>query len=421
MNPGMPPSPAADDVPPPSTKLGKWGGRVRVGLVLIAIGALALGFRSLLYHRALSLAPKPSEAPPMTVRVQPLVSETVSSALTYSGPVKELEKAELSFRVGGTITGLHRVKGPDGMEHAIHEGDIVTPETVLASLDTADFVRDRDVAAEKLATAGAYLAQQESEASLALLEFRRVEQLWKSNATSISNLDTAKTKQVSTALAVAGARRDRESARIALAQAEANISYCTLKSPFRQGTVAARFVDVGQRVTANQKSFLLLDLSSVVIGFGVPDTLVGSLVLGQKVDVLCDALPGRRFQAVVHKIASAADQQTRTYPIEVRVDNQPGLKPGMIATVEFRKEVKAYLLPLTAVVPDSRDANYRVFRVVERDGKSVAEAVPVRFDNVLDNRVELRLDPRSLLKPGDRVVSTGTHRLHDGQPVQVEP
>ncbi|MFM8932229.1 MAG: hypothetical protein ACKOS8_10175, partial [Gemmataceae bacterium] len=112
---------------------------------------------------------------------------------------------------------------------------------------------------------------------------------------------------------------------------------------------------------------------------------------------------------------------TRTYPIEVRVDNQTGLKPGMIATVEFRKEVKAYLLPLTAVVPDSREANYRVFRVVEREGKSVAEIVPVWFDNVLDNRVAVSLDATALLKPGDRVVSTGTHRLHEGQPVQVEP
>ncbi len=421
MNPGTRALPAGDGASPSLGKPGKWKYRLVAALVLIGIGALALGFRSLLYHRALSLAPKPSEAPPLTVRVQPLVSETVSSALTYSGPVKELEKAELSFRVGGTITGLHRVVGPDGKEHAIHEGDLVTPETILASLDTADYVRDRNVAAEKVATAEAYLAQLESEASLALLEFRRVEQLWKSNATSISNLDTAKTKQVSTALAVAGAKRDRESARIALAQAEANIAYCTLKSPFRQGTVAARFVDVGQRVTANQKSFLLLDLSSVVIGFGVPDTLVGALRLGQTVDVFCDALPGSRFQAIVHKIASAADQQTRTYPIEVRVDNQPGLKPGMIATVEFRKEVNSYLLPLTAVVPAAREATYQVFRVVERDGKSIAESVPVRFDNVLDNRVAVRLDATTLLKPGDRVVSTGTHRLHDGQAVQVEP
>ncbi|MFM8932577.1 MAG: efflux RND transporter periplasmic adaptor subunit, partial [Gemmataceae bacterium] len=243
MNPGTRALPAGDGTP--LGRRGKWSQRLLAASVLLGIGALALGFRSILYHRALSLAPKPSEAPPLTVRVQPLVSETVSSALTYSGPVKELEKAELSFRVGGTITGLHRVAGPDGKEHAIHEGDLVNQETILASLDTADFVRDRDVAAEKLATAGAYLAQQESEASLALLEFRRVEQLWKSNATSISSLDTAKTKQVSTALAVAGARRDRESARISLAQAEADISYCTIKSPFRQGTVAARFVDVG--------------------------------------------------------------------------------------------------------------------------------------------------------------------------------
>jgi RND family efflux transporter MFP subunit len=389
-------------------------------LALVVVSAVAMSGRYLLAERAKSLAVKPVAAPPVTVRIHELAPEVVESAVTYSGAVKECEKAEISFRVGGTIEKMYRLAGPDGKLHAVHEGDTVSSETALAELDQADFQRERDSATEKLATAEARSAQLESEASLALLEFRRIEQLFKRNSVSVSELDTARTKQVSSSLAATAARRDIESGKIALAQANANLSYCMLRSPFKRGTIAARFVDFGQRVTANQKAFLILDLSSVVVAFGVPDTLVGHLQIGQKVDVYSDAIPGQRFQSVIHKINSAADPQTRTYEVEVRIDEPKGLRPGMIATVEFRREVRANLLPVTAIVPTSPGGSYSVYRIGEEKGRKVVQTVPVHFDDVLDNRVSVKLDANSALKTGDRVVTTGTHRLHDGQAVQVE-
>jgi multidrug efflux pump subunit AcrA (membrane-fusion protein) len=45
--------------------------------------------------------------------------------------------------------------------------------------------------------------------------------------------------------------------------------------------------------------------------------------------------------------------------------------------------------------------------------------VPVEFDAVLDNRVAVRDGGPDGLKPGDRVVATGIHRLHDGEAVLV--
>jgi hypothetical protein len=81
--------------------------------------------------------------------------------------------------------------------------------------------------------------------------------------------------------------------------------------------VSARYVDAGQQVTANQKVFLVLDLTRVVIAFAVSDTLVGRLALGQQVELTCDALPAEHFRGVVHKIGSTADSETRTFAVEV--------------------------------------------------------------------------------------------------------
>jgi multidrug efflux pump subunit AcrA (membrane-fusion protein) len=121
----------------------------------------------------------------------------------------------------------------------------------------------------------------------------------------------------------------------------------------------------------------------------------------------------------MHKVPSTADSKTRAYPIEVRVDDPVGLKPGMVATVVFRKEARAYLLPLTSVAPGEQPRSTSVYRLEDDGGRSVVRQVPLRFDDVLDNKIAVRVDSPSGLRPGDRVVAFGVHRLHDGLAVHV--
>ncbi len=99
---------------------------------------------------------------PVSVRVVEVRDEVVASGVRYSAVVKELNKAELSFRVGGTVEFLHQVEGPGGKMRPIHEGDTLKQGEVIARLDPADFRRDRDAAASQLATARAKLAEAES-------------------------------------------------------------------------------------------------------------------------------------------------------------------------------------------------------------------------------------------------------------------
>ncbi|HVX12213.1 MAG TPA: efflux RND transporter periplasmic adaptor subunit [Pirellulales bacterium] len=395
--------------------------RATVSLVALnVVAVVALAGRTWLAARTATLAVKPAPAMPTTVRVAVLAPEVVVSGLRYSAAVKEVGRAELSFRVGGTIEDFHRLSGPGGRQRPIHAGDRVAKGTALAWLDTADHRRESAVAAEKLAIAQARLAQLETQSGLAQIELHRTEQLVDRGAATDAELDTARSRQLSMAAAVAGARRDVESARIGLEQAEANLAYCTLVSPIDEGTVAERYIDAGERVAANEPVFLILDLSSVVIAFGVPDTLVSRLALGQEMEVTCEALPGQQLRGVIHKIGSAADPHTHTYAVEVRIDEPQGLRPGMIATVLLEREVRAHLLPLTAIVPRTDTGAYDVFRVTEEGDQTVARRVPVEFDDVVDNRVTIKVGEKASLRPGDRIIATGTHRLYDGQPVAVE-
>jgi multidrug efflux pump subunit AcrA (membrane-fusion protein) len=63
---------------------------------------------------------------------------------------------------------------------------------------------------------------------------------------------------------------------------------------------------------------------------------------------------------------------------------------------------------------------YDVFRVMEEGGRSFVHRTPVEFDDVIDNQVTVNVGDGTSLKPGDRVVVTGTHRLYDGQQIVVE-
>ena len=155
--------------------------------ILALVAAAAWAGRSWLLGRMRSSEAAP--AAPATVRVVTLEPETVVSALHYSAAVKEFEKAELSFRKGGTVESLLQVAGPDGQMHRVHEGDRVPRGSVLARLDPADYRRDRDEAAEKLASAEATLAKDEADSELARNNLRRAEELAPSGAIGKEDLD----------------------------------------------------------------------------------------------------------------------------------------------------------------------------------------------------------------------------------------
>ena len=208
--------------------------------ILALVAAAAWAGRSWLVDRIRSSEAAPAVPAPATVRVVTLAPEVVVSALHYSAAVKEFEKAELSFRQGGTVESLLQVAGPDGQMHRIHEGDRVPRGSVLARLDPADYRRDRDEAAETLAKDEAQLAKDDASSELSRNNLRRAEELASSGGISKEEVDSRRQTVKMSEAAVAGDRRDVESARIKLQQAEANLAYCTLTAPFAEGTVAAR-------------------------------------------------------------------------------------------------------------------------------------------------------------------------------------
>jgi multidrug efflux system membrane fusion protein len=356
---------------------------------------------------------------PIAVRTGRLTPETLSRAIRYSGSVKEWQRVDLSFRVGGVVSELLRVPRPGSGDRDLQEGDRFPKGTVLARLDPTDYKLERDLAAERLAQAENKLGNARAEADNASREYERSRRLLGSSVISQSDYDTARTKYVSTEETAKAAVREVGAARVQLAQAETNLGYCTLVMPYANGTVAARTVETGERIPAGQKVLQIIDLSSVRIAFGVSDTVVGRLTMGATVLVTTDALPDERFYGLITRIAPTADAQTRTYLVEVRIAEPRGLRQGMIATAVLAQDVTATLLPMVAITREGTTGRLVAFKAVRDGNQIIARACPVELAGVVDNRAALRLGNPGGLGLDDEIVLAGAPRLYDGAVLKV--
>ena len=220
--------------------------------------------------------------------------------------------------------------------------------------------------------------------------------------------------------AVAGvqsARSRTSGARSNVEQATVALGDIYLKAPM-DGVILTRSVEVGAQVGPGTVGFAMADTHHVLVTFGVPDILVRDLKLGQRLDIKCEALPGRTFEGTVRTIAPEADADSRVYKVEVRVDNSKDmLKVGMIASLDLvdKEDTPRSIIavPLGALMPnkDQEDA-YQVF--VIKDNKAKLRDVTVGRAN--GDMMEIT----SGLEEGEQIVTEGGNRVNDGQTVKVK-
>lgn len=148
----------------------------------------------------------------------------------------------------------------------------------------------------------------------------------------------------------------------------------------------------------------------------VPERFVNLVKVGQVAPVSVDAYPGRQFPGEVVAINPMVDRTSRTFMVEVYVDNaQRELKAGGFAKVDILTHVdpKAWTASVEAIVAYA--GSTKIF--VIRDGR--ARAMPIATGLEGRGWVELVRPPESGLRPDDRVITSGHEKLAEGVAVQV--
>lgn len=125
---------------------------------------------------------------------------------------------------------------------------------------------------------------------------------------------------------------------------------------------------------------------------------------------------GLEFPAEVSRISQAADPQSNTFEVELRLANPAGaLKHGVIAraVLEYLFYPEAIVIPVRAV--QVTDTGPRVLVAESREGRTFARVRDIQPSSVRDDEVLLL----SGLAGGDRLVVAGGKGLVDGEEVGV--
>ena len=174
------------------------------------------------------------------------------------------------------------------------------------------------------------------------------------------------------------------------------------------GTITSRSINPGEIVEPNKELMKVTNLSTVWVIAQVYEKDLAKLRTGSGASVTSDAYPGRLFRGHVTYIDPNIDQQTRTVPVRVELEN-PGLvlKIGMYVNVAFGSMGNAESTP--PVIPSAavQHMGDKPVVFVATDKPNVFVVRSVRLGKENDGRF-IVLEG---LNVGDRIVTDGSFLL----------
>lgn len=356
-----------------------------------------------------------AQAPATLVRVAPVRQAEVASGREFVGTVLPLKTATIGSAVDGRV-----------VEFPVERGDRVEADQPLAQVLTGTIELELKAAEARLDLMRQELAELEngarpeelrqakarSTAADATRKFRetrrrRVEMLYdRSSAMTQDDVDEAVAAQIEAEqayqealaayeLAVAGPRPERiaqAAARVALEEATVEklrdqIAKYTIKSRFA-GYVIEEHTEVGQWVNSGDPVAAVAAMDEVEVEAFVLEEYIPHVRLGAAARVEVPSLPDQTFVGTVSSVVPQGDSRSRTFPVQVRVENVigeggPMIKPGMLArvTLPTGPETNALLAPKDALVLGGpKPQVWAIAPAGVRDGKSgerIGEARPV--------------------------------------------
>jgi macrolide-specific efflux system membrane fusion protein len=200
-------------------------------------------------------------------------------------------------------------------------------------------------------------------------------------------------------------------AHVALDSARDRLKYTEVRAPMA-GTVIERGIQPGEVVTPGvQATFegkpllVIANLEVLLVRAELNQIDVAKLVLGQKVKLTLDAVPGREWEAVVTKIAPASvtvkEREAEVFPVEATLAvADPAVKPGMTADLRILVEEKGDVLTLPIEAVRKEDQKRMVTKLTTTPEGPHKEPVEVQVGKSNDREIEIT----GGLAEGDRVV-----------------
>ncbi|MCP4666711.1 MAG: efflux RND transporter periplasmic adaptor subunit [Deltaproteobacteria bacterium] len=306
-------------------------------------------------------------------------------SVEYVGVLSAFRKANVSSETGGTIERLY-----------FEKGDHVRKGQLLAEINTTSVRLQVRTAKATLEEARAALVEAEN-------NYKRIKELHGIHAVSNSEFDTAKRS-------IDVSRANVEKAEASLAVAKDYLRKSRILAPC-DGTIAFREVEEGEVLVIPPATIItqVVDLARLKIKVSLGEKDMCVLEKRKRFSFSVDAIPGATFTGRLSFRSPAANSVTRSFPIELEVENRdPRMADGMTARVSFPlvDEKKTIKVP-SAWLSEEEGA---MGLYVVKEGKALFRQVTLGA--YYDQRVEILSG-----LGGDEQVITNPAGLKSGDPV----
>lgn len=338
-------------------------------------------------------APAPAEQPIEFAAgdVATVAAVTISRTVPLTGTLKPVEQTVVKTKVPGELR-----------EVAAREGTAVRRGQAVARVEALEYevrVRERD----------AQLKAAASQVDQAKRTLDNTRQLKEKNFVSQSALD-----QAQSGWEVAVGNRDAAAAQLALAHKA--LADTVLVSPI-DGIVAERFAQPGEKLPVDGRVMSIVDLSRMEIEAPVPAAEVGSVRIGQPVELRIEGVARPQVGHIV-RIAPSTQAGTRSVPVYIALDNRdPSVRAGLFAQGDLKVQTREGVL----AIPQSaiRDAGGRTFVYAIVDGRLVERDVKLGLRDASPGGA--RVEVLEGLVAGERIVASNLGALRIGAPVRIQP
>ncbi len=214
------------------------------------------------------------------------------------------------------------------------------------------------------------------------------------------------------------AQADHQQIEAEIRRVQALIEQKRVRAPF-DGRLGVRQVELGQFLRAGDPLVSLTDTAFMYANLTLPERALSQVRPGMPVSIAVDAHGGRRFAGRLTTIEPVVDAGTRTLRVQATLPNPDGaLAPGMYAQgkVTLPERRQAIVVPETAVSYSAYGDSVYVVVPADKDGApaTVRQAF-VKTGERVDGRVVLAEG----VEPGERVVTSGQIKLHNGAAVEI--
>jgi membrane fusion protein, multidrug efflux system len=341
--------------------------------------------------------------PPAEVTVAKPVERKVTLYMEVTGSTAPFNRVDLVARVQGF---LEKVGYKDGA--TVKKGDM------LFQIDKKDYEISLQIAEATQQQQEALLVQAEN-------DLKRKQDLVKTSAVSVAQLDDSRAKRDSTQAALLQAKGQVE-------QAKRNLEYTTILAPF-DGVVSARLVDPGAYVGAATgsptKLATIVQVDPIYVNFNIDEQQV--LTIREKlreqgltlkdvgpvpIDVGLQTEKGYPHSGTLNYVAPEIDSSTGTLAVRALFDNKEhALLPGLFVRVRIPKQLDVESL----LVPDVALGNNQEGRyLLIVNDKNVVEQRPVEVGEQVDGSLRII---KSGISANDRVIVGGLMRALPGNAV----